>query len=190
MSYLSKISTTTDANWKQEIWFFTKSSAISPKGLNLFAFIDCNKAGHAISDQSFSENIKNGQCLYYRNVLFQLMCKTYLAGFAHCAIFVKQWSWNRTNWKRQNLFNSNVLSTIYKNQCPTENLLRIAMNSDCVPRTILQLSFLSHIFEWLQLGPCNRIVDGRSLSGLPSCAIFRKTLTTVPTNDFLTTCKH
>jgi hypothetical protein len=31
---------------------------------------------------------------------------------------------------------------------------------------------------------------GRSLSGLPNCAIFRKTLTTVPTNDFLTTCKH
>jgi hypothetical protein len=43
MSYLSKISTTTDVNWKQEIWFFTKSSAISPKALNLFAFIDCNK---------------------------------------------------------------------------------------------------------------------------------------------------
>jgi hypothetical protein len=34
-------------------------------------------------------------------------------------------------------------------------------------------------------------LDGRrSLSGLPNCAIFRKTLTTVPTNDFLTTCKH
>jgi hypothetical protein len=29
-------------------------------------------------------------------------------------------------------------------------------------------------------------LDGRSLSGLPNCAIFRKTLTTVPTNDFLT----
>jgi hypothetical protein len=33
-------------------------------------------------------------------------------------------------------------------------------------------------------------LDGRSLSWLPNCAIFRKTLTTVPTNDFLTTCKH
>jgi hypothetical protein len=66
----------------------------------------------------------------------------------------------------------------------------IGMNSDCVPRTTLRLSFFNHIFEWLQLGPCNRIVDGRSLSGLPNCAIFRKTLRTVPTNDFLTTCKH
>jgi hypothetical protein len=33
-------------------------------------------------------------------------------------------------------------------------------------------------------------LDGRSLSWLLNCAIFRKTLTTVPTNDFLTTCKH
>jgi hypothetical protein len=32
-------------------------------------------------------------------------------------------------------------------------------------------------------------LDGRSLSWLPNCAIFRKTLTTVPTNDFLTTCQ-
>jgi hypothetical protein len=38
-----KISTTTNVNWKQEIWFFTKLSAISSKVLNLFAFIDCNK---------------------------------------------------------------------------------------------------------------------------------------------------
>jgi hypothetical protein len=28
-------------------------------------------------------------------------------GFVHCAIVVKQLYWNRTNWKRQNLFNSN-----------------------------------------------------------------------------------
>jgi hypothetical protein len=47
--------------------------------------------------------------LYYRNVLFQLMYKICLTGFAHCAIVVKQLCWNRTNWKRQNLFNSNVL---------------------------------------------------------------------------------
>jgi hypothetical protein len=33
------------------------------------------------------------------------------------------------------------------------------MNSDCVPRTTLQLSFVNHIFEWLQLGPCTRIVE-------------------------------
>jgi hypothetical protein len=58
-------------------------------------------------------------CLYYRNVLFQLMYNISLTGFAHCAIVVKQLCWNRTNWKRQNLFNSNVLSTICKNQFPT-----------------------------------------------------------------------
>jgi hypothetical protein len=54
--------------------------------------------------------------VYYRKVLFQLMYKICLTGFAHCAIDVKQLCWNRTNWKRQNLFNSNVLSTICKNQ--------------------------------------------------------------------------
>jgi hypothetical protein len=59
--------------------------------------------------------------LHYRNVLFQLMCKICLTGFAHCAIVVKQWCWNRTNWKRPNIFNSNVLSTICKNQYRTEN---------------------------------------------------------------------
>ena len=72
MSYLSKISTTTDVNWKQKIWFFTKSSAISPKVLNLFAFIDCNK-GMSSLIRVVLEISKNGQCLYYRNVLFQLM---------------------------------------------------------------------------------------------------------------------
>ena len=36
-------------------------------------------------------------CIILRNVLFQLMCKICLAGFAHCAIVVKQWCWNRTN---------------------------------------------------------------------------------------------
>ena len=120
MSYLSKISTTTDVNWKQEIWFFTKSSAISPKVLNLFAFIDCNK-GMSSLIRVVLEISKNGQCLYYRNVLFQLMYKICLTGFAHCAIIVKQLCWNRTNWKRQNLFNSNVLLTICKNQFPTKN---------------------------------------------------------------------
>jgi hypothetical protein len=59
--------------------------------------------------QKFMRWLKVG---YYRNVLLQLMCKICLTGFAHCAIVVKQWCWNRTNWKRQNLFNSNVLSTI------------------------------------------------------------------------------
>jgi hypothetical protein len=63
-----------------EIWFFTKSSAISPKVLNLFEFIDCTKAMPVF-------------VLYYRNFLFQLMCKICLAGFAHCAIVVKQWCW-------------------------------------------------------------------------------------------------
>jgi hypothetical protein len=46
--------------------------------------------------------------------------KICLTGFAHCAIVVKQLCWNRTNWKRQNLFNSNVLSIICKNQFPTK----------------------------------------------------------------------
>ena len=38
--------------------------------------------------------------------------------------------------------------------------------------------------------PIQLALDGRSLSGLPNCAIFWKTLTTVLTNYFLTTCKH
>jgi hypothetical protein len=38
---------------------------------------------------------KNGQCLYYRNVLFQLMYKICLTGFAHYMTF-------KTLSKRQN----------------------------------------------------------------------------------------
>jgi hypothetical protein len=60
--------------------FFTKSSAISPKVLNLFAFIDCNK-GMSSLIRVVLEISKNGQCLYYRNVLFQLMYKICLTGF-------------------------------------------------------------------------------------------------------------
>ena len=68
---------------------FTKSSAISPKVLNLFAFIDCNKDMPSLI-RVVLEISKNGQCLYYRNVLFQLMYKICLTGFAHCAIVEKQ----------------------------------------------------------------------------------------------------
>jgi hypothetical protein len=81
----------------RDLIFFTKSSAISPKALNLFAFIDCNK-GMSSLIRVVLEISKNGQCLYYRNVLFQLMYKICLTGFAHCAIVVKQLCWNRTNW--------------------------------------------------------------------------------------------
>jgi hypothetical protein len=71
--------------------------------------IDCNKDMSSLI-RVVLEISKNGQ--YYRNVLFQLMYNICLTGFAHCTIVVKQLCWNRTNWKRQNLFNSNVLSTI------------------------------------------------------------------------------
>jgi hypothetical protein len=51
---------------------------------------------------------------------------------------------------------------------------------------------IGQMIHWFQSieGLLLLALDGRSLSGLPNCAIFRKTLTTVPTNDFLTTCKH
>jgi hypothetical protein len=91
-----------------------------PTVLNLFVFIDCNK-GMSSLIRVVLDISKNGQCLYYRKVLFQLMYKICLTGFAHCAIVVKQLCWNWTNWKRQNLFNSKVLSTICKNQFPTKN---------------------------------------------------------------------
>jgi hypothetical protein len=52
--------------------------------------------------------------------------------------------------------------------------------------------FIGQMIHWFQSieGLLLFALDGRRLSGLPNCAIFRKTLTTVPTNDFLTTCKH
>jgi hypothetical protein len=48
--------------------------------LNLFAFIDCNK-GMSYLIRVVLEISKNGQCLYYRNVLFQLMYKICLTVF-------------------------------------------------------------------------------------------------------------
>jgi hypothetical protein len=49
---------------------------------------------------------------------------------------------------------------------------------------------IGQMIHWFQSieGLLLLALDGRS--GLPNCAIFWKTLTTVPTNDFLTTCKH
>jgi hypothetical protein len=35
---------------------------------------------------------------------------------------VKQWCWNWTNWKRQNIFNSNVLSTNLQEPVPDGKL--------------------------------------------------------------------
>ena len=51
---------------------------------------------------------------------------------------------------------------------------------------------IGQMIHWFQSieGLLLLALDERSLSGVPNCAIFRKTLTTVPTNDFLATCKH
>jgi hypothetical protein len=75
------------ANCREDV---TVEKVLSFQVLNFLHLLTATKACHLWS------HIKNGQCLYYRKVLFQLMYNISLTGFAHCAIVVKQLCWNRT----------------------------------------------------------------------------------------------
>jgi hypothetical protein len=55
------------ANCREDVTVEKVLSAISPKVLNLFAFIDCNKGMSSLITVVL-EISKSGQCLYYRNV--------------------------------------------------------------------------------------------------------------------------
>ena len=82
----------------------------------------------------------------------------------------------------------------------TSCIIETSCSSWCARSTLLVLRIvpsswnndvgIGQMIHWFQSieGLLLLALDGRS--GLPNCAIFWKTLATVPTNDFLTTCKH
>jgi hypothetical protein len=72
--------------WLKVGLFLTgKSLLVLVKMLLDFSAITLTKACHLWSEL-FWKYKKNGQCLYYRNILFQLMYKICLTGFAHCCL--------------------------------------------------------------------------------------------------------
>ena len=93
-----------------------------------------------------------------------------------------------TYWLQQSHASVCIIETSCSSWCTRSALLALRI----VPSSWNNDVGTGQMIHWFQSieGLLLLALDGRSLSGPPNCAIFRKTLKIVPTNDFLTTCKH